>query len=257
MRIRQGPFIIALVTTLAQSSLLSAQAAGVVTGTVTDSSGTPIAQADVVLRPTRQRARTDSAGVFSIGDVANGTYSVSARKIGYAPDLYDVKLSSGGTVRVKLMLALNPLDLVTVSATRECPLYSLSGFFCRRRAGGGMFLDYPDIDDRGALYTADLFRDIPGFRVSLYSAGRSGVMPYPQRTKIGACLVYIVDGHAVDTWGGVPAYTREITAMEIYSPPDTLPSELKRITVWHDSHVRTNNCTIVAFWTTHARPTGS
>ena len=247
-----------LTLTLACSGVIQAQSGGVVAGVVTDSSGNPIMQADVVLRPTRQRARTDSAGAFTIGGVANGTYSVSARKIGYAPDLYDLKISSGGAVHVKLMLALNPLDTVTVTATRECPLYSLSGFFCRRRFGGGMFLDYPDIDDLGTLYTADLFKDIPGFRVSLYSAGRSGVMPIPERMKPGACLVYIVDGHAVESWrAGVPPYTREITAMELYTPPDTIPSELKRITVWNNSHVRTNNCTVVAFWTTHARPTGS
>src|ERR1051325_9288629 len=208
--------LLVLTLTLVNAGLLQAQAGGTVAGVVTDSIGNPIVQADVVLRPTRQRARTDSAGAFSIGGVANGSYSVSARKIGYSPDLYDVKISSSGTVRVKLILALNPLDTVRVTATRECPLFSLSGFFCRRRSAGGMFLDYPDIDDRGALYTADLFRDIPGFRVSLYSAGRGGVMPYPQRTKIGACVVYIVDGHPVQTWGGVPAYTREITAMELY-----------------------------------------
>jgi hypothetical protein len=249
--------LLLLTLTLVNTALLQAQNGGTVAGVVTDSSGSPIVQADVVLRPTRQRARTDSLGAFSISGVANGSYSVSARKIGYTPDLYDVKISSGGTVRVKLMLALNPLDTVTVTANRECPLFSLSGFFCRRRAGGGTFLDYPDIDDRSALYTADLFRDIPGFRVSLHSTGRGGVMPYPERMKIGACVVYIVDGHAVQTWGAVPAYTRELTAMEIYTPPDTIPSELKRITIWQNSHVRTNNCTVVALWTTHARPTGS
>jgi hypothetical protein len=249
--------LLLLTLTLVNAGLLQAQTGGVVAGVVTDSTGNPIVQADVVLRPTRQRTRTDSTGAFSIGGVANGSYSVSARKIGYTPDLYDVKISSGGTVRVKLILALNPLDTVRVTATRECPLYSLSGFFCRRRSAGGMFLDYPDIDDRGALYTADLFRDIPGFRVSLASTGRGGVMPYPERMKIGACLVYIVDGHAAETWRAVPQYTRELTAMEIYSPPDTIPAELKRITIWNNSHVRTNNCTVVAFWTTHARPTGS
>ena len=97
-----------LTLTIVNAALLQAQTGGTVAGLVTDSSGSPIVQADVVLRPTRQRARTDSLGTFSISGVANGSYSVSARKIGYAPDLYDVKISSGGTVRVKLMLALNP-----------------------------------------------------------------------------------------------------------------------------------------------------
>ena len=122
--------LLVLTLTLVNAGLLQAQAGGTVAGVVTDSIGNPIVQADVVLRPTRQRARTDSAGAFSIGGVANGSYSVSARKIGYSPDLYDVKISSSGTVRVKLILALNPLDTVRVTATRECPLFSLSGFFC-------------------------------------------------------------------------------------------------------------------------------
>ena len=57
------------------------------------------------------------------------------------------------------------LDTVVVSAEGSCSRRSVDGFVCRRRSGGGVFMDYNDIDDKGPIYTADLLNDINAFRV--------------------------------------------------------------------------------------------
>ena len=221
---------------------------GTIRGSVTDSAGGAIANADVLLKPASKRTRTDSTGHFILTPLSNGPYTVTARKLGYSPDSYDVRLSDGGAVDVKLVLAVSALDTVKVMAASDCSLYTLDGFFCRRRGGGGLYLDYPDIDDRGALFTGDLFRGLDGFHVTLESTPR-GVLPIPQRTN-GTCLLYIVDGHVVDSWNYVQLYKRDLSAMEIYFSPDSVPKHLRRITQWDlPRRARTGRCSVAYFWT--------
>ena len=224
---------------------------GTIKGSVTDSAGRAIANADVLLKPASKRTRTDSTGRFVLTPLSNGSYTVTARKLGYSPDSYDVRLSTGGAVDVKLVLSVSALDTLKVLAAADCSLYTLDGFFCRRRGGGGLYLDYPDIDDRGALFKGDLFRGLDGFHVTLQSTQR-GVLPIPERSN-GTCLLYIVDGRVVGSWNGVPLYTRDLAAMEIYVSPDSVPKHLRRITTWDlPRQTRTGRCSVAYFWTIYA-----
>jgi hypothetical protein len=219
-----------------------------IAGTVRDSAAQPIPDADIVVRPGNHRARTDTAGHFLISDMDGGGYAVHVRKIGYAPEHWDVKLSKSGRIDLKIVLRRQQLDTIVVTASRNCPAYSLDGFFCRRRTGGGLYLDYPDIDERGVSYTGELFRDIPGFRTRLVST-RSGVMPVGVRANGYGCIRALVDGHPASAATPVPTYAGDLSAMEVYLQPDSVPPPYRRYTWPEGDLTRTGRCSVVVYWT--------
>lgn len=219
-----------------------------IAGTVRDSLSQPVPAADVVAQPGNHRTRADSAGNFVLTNLGGGSYVVAARKLGYAPERWDVKVSKNGRVEVKFVLARRvTLDTISVVARHACPAYSVDGFMCRRRSGGGVFLDYTDIDDRAVTETADLFRDIPGFRVDIRRT-RLGPVRVPGRQGFG-CISSLVDGYPVSAANLVPTNPSDLSAMEVYLKPDSVPEPYQRYT-WPPSGVhRSGRCSVVAYWT--------
>jgi hypothetical protein len=64
-----------------------------IAGTVRDSAARPVAAVDIVAQPGNHRTRSDSAGNFLLTGLDGGSYVVAARKVGFAPERWDVKLS--------------------------------------------------------------------------------------------------------------------------------------------------------------------
>ena len=247
------------------ATLLSAAFVGVraqqpsgasVTGSVRDSAARPIADADVTLRPGNHRTRSDSAGRFSFTGLDDGKYMVVARRLGYAPVDWEVTLKKSGHVDVKLTLdrRLPILDTVVVSAGRECSRQSFDGFMCRRRGGGGVFLDYNEIDEKAPLYTADLFNDMKGFRVDVRST-RQGPVRVASTAVPWGCLTSLVDGRPVTGANIIPEYPIDVMAVEIYAKPDSVPKEYQTYTWPRGSVTRSGRCSVVVYWTTHAKMT--
>src|SRR5688500_8382367 len=113
-----------------------------ISGTVRDSASQPIPAADIIAQPGNHRTRSDSAGNFLLTGLDGGTYVVAARKVGFAPERWDVKLSKTGRLQLRFVLGRRvQLDTVVVTARRDCPAFSVNGFLCRQRSGGGVFLD--------------------------------------------------------------------------------------------------------------------
>jgi len=219
-----------------------------VAGTVRDSAGQPVQAADIVAQPGNRRTRSDSAGNFLLTGLDGGTYVVAARKVGFAPERWDVKLSKSGRIDLKFVLGRRvQLDTVKVMARRDCPEFTVDGFQCRRRSGGGVFLDYDEIDDRGASYTADLFQNIEGFRVDIRRT-QLGPMRVPARKGFG-CITSLVDGHPVTGANLVPMLPSDLSALEVYLKPDSVPEPYQRYT-WPSGGVyRSGRCSVVVYWT--------
>jgi len=166
----------------------------------------------------------------------------------------DIKLSKNGRIEVKFVLGRAVrLDTFTVTARSDCPPRTLNGFMCRRRTGGGVFLDYADIDERAANYTADLFKDIEGFRVDLRRT-RSGPVPVPVRKGFG-CITSLVDGREVTPANPVPTHPADLSAVEVYLRPDSVPLPYQRYT-WTSNVSRTGRCSVIVYWTLWAPVTG-
>jgi hypothetical protein len=227
-----------------------------IAGVVLDSASLPVSGADIVARPGNYRTRTDSAGNFLLTGLDDGNYTVAARKVGYAPDRWDVKLSKNGRLQIRFMLGrAQQLDTVVVTAAADCPEYSLDGFACRRRFGGGVFLDYPDIDERRPYYTADVFRDIPGFRVQLRRT-RFGPEPVPVLASGFGCITSLVNGREVTPANAVPSNPSDVSAMEVYLKPDSVPKVYQRHTWPAGGLARSGRCALVVYWTIWAATSG-
>jgi hypothetical protein len=219
------------------------------TGVVKDQSGKPVAGADVTANPDAHRTRTDSAGRFVLTGLAGGSYTVRARKLGYAPaDPWTADFSKNSHLEITLELgrAMPMLDTVIVTADGRCSARSLDGFTCRRQRGKGTFLDYTEIDEKDERYTADLFRTIEGFRVELRP--RRGDLPTRVLVPTTGfrCLVQLVDGHPVNPANRIPEYAGDIVAIEVYRKRDEVPKEYQTYVF--------QPCTLVLYWTTLARP---
>ena len=173
---------------------------------------------------------------------------MAARKLGYAPARWDVKVSKANRIDVHFVLGRRiTLDTIAVVARRDCPEYSVSGFMCRRRTGGGVFLDFTDIDEKGVVETADLFRDIPGFRVDVRRT-RFGPMRTPARQGFG-CITSIVDGYPLSGANTVPTSPSDLSAMEVYLKPDSVPEPYQRYTWPTGGVTRSGRCSVVVYWT--------
>ncbi len=255
MSISLGSRLVAtLVFALAAVAGAQSSVGGVIAGVVHDADSRPVAGADIMIRPGDHRARSDSAGRFTIGGLGADRYFVRARKLGYGPTQFDVALSKGGRVEIRLVfdMHLPMLDTIVVTAGRTCAEFSLEGFVCRRRSGSGVFLDYTDIDDKGAQYTADVFRDMKGLRVNVRPT-RHGPERYVGTSLMSGCVTSLVDGRPATAATFVPQFPEDLVAIEVYVRPDSVPTEYRRYTWPAGDVTRSGRCAVIVYWTLRAR----
>ena len=114
-----------LLATVAVATPLSAPAGvGRISGHVRDSSGHPLAGAQVVIVGTRFGAVTDRAGTYTIASVPEGAYSVRAMFIGYAPlEVHGIRVTTDSTTTADFGLQASPvhLDAVVTTGAAQAP----------------------------------------------------------------------------------------------------------------------------------------
>ena len=103
------------------SSLLLAQAKGIITGKVVDSeTGEPLPGVNVVIEGTMRGAATDIDGVYRITDLQPGTYTLVASYIGYSQiTIQDVKVTPGKVQKVDFTMGMEVLAGQEVVVTAE------------------------------------------------------------------------------------------------------------------------------------------
>jgi len=112
--------VLALVAPEANAQAAAAPAGASIMGTVTDSSTkNPVNGVAVTVEGGRYGALTGSDGRYRITGVAAGTYSVVARRIGYAPSRKPATVTDDGqtTVDFALRVAVSELSEVIVTGT--------------------------------------------------------------------------------------------------------------------------------------------
>lgn len=92
---------------------------GIVSGTVTDAStGQPLSVVEVTVVGTTSGSVTNESGQYTISNVPAGTYTVRARRIGYAQDTEEnVVVRSGQTVTVDFAVRTTVLQMEEMVAT--------------------------------------------------------------------------------------------------------------------------------------------
>jgi hypothetical protein len=88
-------------------------------GVVSDTSGTPIDSAEIFIASLKRRAMSTPDGSFRLDDIKPGTYDVSARRLGYLPQLRKIRVGDeGGVGSFQLVPYVRGLAPVVSSSTR-------------------------------------------------------------------------------------------------------------------------------------------
>lgn len=85
-------------------------------GRVTDSTGTPITGARVVVVEARRETRTDDSGRFSFGALPAGRYAVSVAAIGFRPSVQRVQLRDV-PMMLEVVMAASRIELSEIQVT--------------------------------------------------------------------------------------------------------------------------------------------
>jgi hypothetical protein len=89
------------------------------TGIVNDTSGRAIPEAEVTIPSLRRRIYTTAEGTFRFDDLAPGTYTMRARKIGYGSELLEVDIGpEGGGMHFELTPIAHALPTMVTSSAR-------------------------------------------------------------------------------------------------------------------------------------------
>lgn len=193
-----------------------------VSGVVRGVGGLPLADAQVRLLGARGVVVSDPRGRFSLGDLPSGTQVLEVRRIGYLLAQQPVELRSGRSVTQDVRLQrIVTLDSVLVLARRSRYREFEEH---RKNSGFGTFLTEADIERRRPFESSDLFRMIPGFRVSGYGLDAQVLSSRGVASMTGPCRVNIViDGMANQDINLI--HPSSIGAMEAYRPGQPAPAQ--------------------------------
>lgn len=216
-------------------------AAPMVTGSVRDASGQPLAGARVRLWGSSTETRTDNDGEFRFGTSAAGTQLVDVRMIGFVPTRRVVDVSPATGARVDFTMSDFPTEIDTVrvlTAAARRP-GNLAAFEHRRSLGHGTFLDADQVEIRRPLVFTDLLRGIPGVTIRTVDMMTRAVQ---MRAANGTSCVpaLVVDGMRLplddmnvddvipaDLVKAVEVYPRRIQA-----PPEYQTMDCGSVVVW-------------------------
>ena len=110
-----------LLLTLISSFLVSAQETGTIKGLITDANGMPLSGASVSIKNLNQGTMTNFDGMFTIENIAVGTYEVAVSYIGYETSTQNISVIAGKTVQLNSSLneSNTILDEVVLTANKQ------------------------------------------------------------------------------------------------------------------------------------------
>lgn len=225
-----------------------------ITGVVTDSARRPLQEADVIISPAGLRARTDSAGRFTVQLRNGGRSEVMVRLVGFRQYVDTVRVPSFGTERISIRLEHLPPRLAAriITDRRECDERALSGFECRRDSGIGYFRDAGELRSMRPRHWAEMLDGFPGLRWRMDLASHTWRMgPAPSR-----CLREIYNGvlplwlahdeRVVDRhWEPI-----DVVAIEYYQHYRDVPPQYQRYAWWPP--LMGQPCGLIVYWTREA-----
>lgn len=187
---------------------------------------------------------TDADGRFGFTQLDDGVYRIVLVRIGYRTVVDSVSFRADMGLRIQVEMASSALELDPVLVVTEARSRNLraNGFYHRRERGIGRFVSRDEAVLRDALLTSDVFRYMPGVRMS--SVGRLG----------NRGVVLLRGGCVADVYlDGV----RTIRPFQL----DALvrPGDLDAIEVYQGSEVparfASTGCGAVVLWTHTPNPT--
>ncbi len=149
--------------------LAAGQAAGgVIAGAVADSSGLPIAGAEVRALGTVLKSRTDERGEFRLVGLPPGESLLEARRLGFRPETLRVAMREARDAGIAFHLRLTATRLAAVAVRGERRRYSgrLAGYHERLASGlGGTFITRDELERGNPRQLTDVLRRFPGVEI--------------------------------------------------------------------------------------------
>lgn len=136
-----------------------------------DSTGRPVAGAEVGIEAVKRRTTSDSSGHYVLARVPAGLHQVRVRQIGYYASSTMIRLIGGETRESDLVVNrvqqnLDPVVVTAVSRpTTNVGFAGFAGFAERRRLGAGKFIDSTELRRNEHRRTSDLIASLPGVTV--------------------------------------------------------------------------------------------
>lgn len=206
---------------------------------IESASGEPVNGAEVLLPRSSRVKITGEAGLFRFEGVSPGPHLIAVRHLGLESKQFPVRVSRGRTLDVSFQLETRILPVpelvVTVSQTR--PVSKLTGFYRRKENNAGYFLTREQIDEMSLAESTDIFRRVPGVRVSR-SAGATRT-PVTMGRVQGCYPRFYLDGSYVSYFDMDNLLPRDIAALEIYRGNSEVPLRFKH----------GDRCGVIVIWT--------
>jgi hypothetical protein len=215
--------LLVLLGVAAPGSMLAQRATGVV---LDATSRLPVPDATVALLDVDAqelgRARTDSAGRFTLLPPKAATYLVLVRRLGYhGSNSAELSLGQRDTTLVVTLLPAAQRLPASVTRTRG-PAgneWGRDGFLRRRELGAGVFLTRFDVLSQEPVQIEDALRGIEGLQVR-----SAGLGLHVQSTRGRGCLRIFMNRLPSRT--GLDLLPKHVYGIEIYREIDEVPKEL-------------------------------
>jgi hypothetical protein len=242
-----------LATALAAATIASiaparaAAQAGTVRGLVTDTTGRPLQDVEVMSINAERSTRTNKDGRFTLTRLPFGQQLLVARSPGYMVGQEPVTMldNNAPVVNFRLRLVVQAIDTVRIISHDGCSPYDLGGFECRRRAGVGQFRSAAELAALRPQYWADLFAGLDGLKRTP-TQNADGTRDWTVRSTTGwSCLKESWDGRDKSA-ADAALRPQDIVAIEHYELYDKVPAPYKRL-AWPQGQTRP--CALVIYWT--------
>jgi len=230
----------------------AARSAGVIDGTVTDTTLKPVGFAEVKILRTDISIETNALGRFRFVDVPAGQYLLIVRRIGFRPISSIIQVGTRDTLRLSFLMEPAAQSLDKVVITEERRSLKMLEFEERRRQGVGFFITQEQIERRNLPVAADYLRLAPSISLapSPNPSGISDLVAISKREGgsvfgdgANACAMQIV----VDGVPMPPRFPlellptpREIAGFEVYAGAATVPPQFSGLD---------RRCGMILVWT--------
>ena len=191
---------------------------------------------------TDQVALTNDKGEFTMTKLPSGSQVLLARHLGFGAQTVAVDLNSREPQRVTMKLPkfVAMIEPVVVNARRAANLDRV-GFVQRQRSGQGFYLGPDQLKDRHPVRLTDIFRTVPGLRVS--SSPEGDIVGSSRNVGGNDCVEYYVDDMPWQSAepGDINQFVNpnEVVAVEVYQG-SSAPAQYSR---------GAGGCTTIVLWT--------
>jgi hypothetical protein len=217
-----------------------------VEGTVVDTLGYPVADAEVNVLGTTRQTTSAADGRFALDGLPLGQQIVRVRKIGYDVRYFGIRLAGGQSWDGKVALVKQPQVLGEIlvvgrygKPARYAATTKYDEFYHRRSSGSGRFLTREDIDKTAAGRISELLRAIPGIRVGFGTPGISEEVSFLNCPSANVSLW--IDGQRLTGFVEelLPLISPlDVEAVEVYQRESIIPPRF-----------RDNACAAIVLWT--------